>query len=431
MAPRRPLNRKRIMRDFIIKELSAVDSPAQGGALAVLMKRDDDVEKDLSYASAPSIAALAIEAMDFNEVLAENQSREAAQRVKDCVWSKWSALQRSFETIAADEGVAPADKVKRMQGSLKQFLDAVGKESKTIAETITKSLSAVPTLSELLTDYDKGDDAMPDAEKRQLAELQKNVADLTAKLDAATAKDPAKKAADLTGELETAKAQLAEVTEKLTKADADRAEAEVLAKMSDGEKEYDSSLDKDGRAKFRAMSAEERKKAMKKSTDDNPVIYKSDRTGQEFRKADDPRLAAMAKDADEMAKRAAEEAEKRETAELNKRSDEEPYKSFSVEKDSAAGGSKVDVLRAISKMEAGPRAILEKWLEIGGKALSAAFEKIGHSHEQARKSSSDFSKRVNEIMARDKIGQLAALEKAQQEYPKEYDAFQESGAQLN
>ena len=100
MVERVQSKRRRIMRNFVIKELSAVDRPAQGHALAVLMKRADDEPVDKSHGDYPQAAAVQavgddIEAMDFEEVLAGDQSREAAMRVKDCVWSKWSALQRS------------------------------------------------------------------------------------------------------------------------------------------------------------------------------------------------------------------------------------------------------------------------------------------------------------------------------------------------
>lgn len=46
MAERSTPNRRRIMREFMIQELSAVDSPAQQHAVSVLLKRDDRQEQD-------------------------------------------------------------------------------------------------------------------------------------------------------------------------------------------------------------------------------------------------------------------------------------------------------------------------------------------------------------------------------------------------
>ncbi|MDO8614627.1 MAG: hypothetical protein Q7T33_02685 [Dehalococcoidia bacterium] len=383
MAERRPLNRKRIMRDFVLNELSAVDNPAQKHAVAVLMKRD-----------------------------------KAEKRAPD----------------SHEDDAVPADKAARVQESLRQFLGAVAEESAVIAETIAKSLSAVPALAELLPeDYGKGDDTMNDAEKKQMADLQKSVDDLTEKLAAATAKEPAKKAVELQEQLDAAKVQITEFTEKLAKSDAAKVEAEAVAKMSDAEKEHMAELSGADKMKFMQATPDERKKMMAKVADANPVVYKSESTGEEYRKNDDPRLAKLAKLADEDREVAKTEREKRESAELAKRADEEPYKHFSVEKakDDKEGPTKTDVLRAISKMDEAPRAVLEKWLGIGGKAISAAFEKIGHSREGAQKSAADFSKRVNEIMVRDKISKKDALEKAPKEFPEEFKAYQESGAQVN
>lgn len=425
------------MRDFLIKEVSAVDRPAQGHARAVIMKRADDDDEcgaKKSYGDYPQASSLQevkrdLEAMDFDEVMAAEQSREAAMRVKDCVWSCWNALQRSFDTISGDDSLIPDAKVSAMQESLAQFLDAVRAESATVADTIEKSISAAPALAELLTATgSEGGSPMTDAEKRQLEELQKSVADLTAKLEAATAKEPAKKAADLAGELEKAQAQLAEVTKKLEQVDAERAEALAKAGLSDAEKEYCSGMDDKAKKTFMDLPPEDRKKQMTKAADADPVVYKSESTGEEFRKSDDPRLVKMAKAADEDRKIAKEEREKRETSELSKRADDE-LGAFS--EDVAKRDDKIEVLRAIEKMEDGPRAAVLKMLEVGGKAISAAFQTIGHKRGDVAKSGADFEKRVSEIMTRDKITKLAALDKAAREYPGEFEAYQAGGAQLS
>lgn len=522
MVERVRSTRRRIMRDFVIKELSAVDRPAQGHALAVLMKRADDEnefdkanlnhdeqgrfssgsgggvgsggndrdlpaprseqarqERDLAmtrgysssfhgsgpkavrdynnewekqqaliggpgatgyltrglnknygnYPQAEAVRAVGsnIEAMDFEEVLAGDQSREAAHRVKDCVWSSWNALQRSFDSIAADDDISPADKVSAMQESLGQFLDAVRAESKTIADTIEKSFSAVPALAELLPPTgSEGDIPMTDAEKRQLAELQKSVADLTSKLEAATAKEPAKKAADLQEKLDKAEVVAGDAADEIKKLRSDLAEVTAKAGMSDSEKEHMAGLSGADKMKFMQASPEDRKKMMSKAADADPVIYKA-ADGTEFRKSDGDKVVALAKRADESEKLAKAETEKREIAELSKRADDE-LKFFS--EDVAKRDDKIEALRGIEKMPEAPRAALLKMLQVGGKAVSAAFDKIGHSHGAAARTAGDFNKRVDEVMARDKIGKLAAMEKAQREYPDEFAALQASGAQL-
>jgi len=373
-ARRKPKNR-RIMREFMIKELSAVDRPAQGGALAVLMKRDDEDDKDDDYKTA-----------------------KTRRRVKD---------------------------------SLSEFLEAVEDEDDELAEAAKKSISAVPALADLL--HSKGDTEMSDAEKKQIDDLQKKVDELNKALEAATAEEPAKKNAALQGEVETLKAQMKELTSKAEAADKAKADAEALAKLSDDEKAHLDSLEKADREGFLAMSAEERTKLMRKSDDDNPVVYKSEASGEEYRKNDDPRLVKLAKQADENDRLAKAEREKREAAEFAKRAEEAPYDGFAIEKakDGEDEVTKADVVRAISKMDDGPRKVLEKWLGVGSKAISAAFGSIGHSHEQAQKSANDFEKRINEIMKRDEIDRLKAMSKAQAEYPEEFKAFQDSGVAAN
>ena len=82
------------------------------------------------------------------------------------------------------------------------------------------------------------------------------------------------------------------------------------------------------------------------------------------------------------------------------------------------------MLRAVSKMDAGPRTALEKMLEAGGKAIAAAFKTIGHSRESLQKTADDFNKRVNAIQERDKCARHEAMTKARAEDPDAYQAYQ-------
>ena len=423
--------RRRIMTSFKINELSAVDNPAQKHALAVLMKRDDNADLDKGHGDYPQAASImqAVEAMDFDAILAQSKARELEHEVSEDLRTKWSAMQQSFETICRDNSLSPGKKIRAMQGSLRQLIDSLSEQSAEIGKAFTKSITAVPALAELLKQNgSEGDDPMTEAEKRQLEELQKSVTELTSKLEAATAKEPAKKAAELAGELEKAQATLAEITAKLEKADVEKAEVAILAKMSDAEKAHMAGLEGADKMKFMQMSPEDKKKAMAKLAEADPVVYKSDSTGEEFRKSDDPRLVKMAKQADESEKLAKAEREKRETAELAKRADDElKY----ISDDVAKREDKIEVLRAIEKMDDGPKAALYKMLSVGGKAISAAFNRIGHSNEGVAKSARDFEKRVTEIMSRDKINKLEALDKAAREFPQEFEAYQSTGTQIN
>jgi hypothetical protein len=270
----------------------------------------------------------------------------------------------------------------------------------------------------------EGDVPMTAAEKQQLTELQKKVADLTKMAASDDGKD-AKKSAEIQDAIKVLGTELADLAEKLDAQETERSDLEAVAAMSDAEKNYMHDMEEDEKKPFLRLSAEERKKKMKKSADNNPVVYKSESTGEEYRKSDDPRLVTLAKRADESEKIAKAEREARETAELAKRVDEE-LKDFAGD-----AADKVEVLRAVSKMDEKARTTLDAMLKSGGKAISAAFGTIGHRGGDAQKSAGDFNKRVTEVMARDKVSKLIAMEKAEREFPDEFQAFQATGAILS
>lgn len=411
-------------RSHIIRRaraLGAIDSlPAEwkvtkSDEAALRAAADEDLVKSLSGE---------VEATDFATMLAADEASEVAEEVAEELRSKWLALQQAFVTIAMDASVPPPDKIRLMQESLQQFVDSLSEQSSEIAESMTKAITAVPALAELLHTGSEGGTPMTEAEKRQLAELQTSVADLTKKLAAATSEDVAKKAADLAGELEKAQTQLADLTEKLEKADAEKTAALAKAGMTDAEKAYCSGMSDTEKGKFMAMTPEERAKAMKKSAESDPVVYKSESTGEEFRKSDDPRLVKLAKQADEDRALAKAEREAREAAEFAKVADDE-LKAFS--ESVAKRDDKIAVVRAMSKMDEGPREALRKMLGVGSKAVLAAFDTIGHRGGEIAKSGAAFEKRVGEIQARDKCSKIDALEKAAQEFPSEFAAYQQLG----
>lgn len=434
MAERRPLTR-RIMRDFVIKELSAVDRPAQAGALAVIMKRDDqsnaDFREKLRKAYNPNQRRAPKGSKDGGRWVDEGGSGPGGAHSTE----EDPEFNRAIEQMEGQVLPKLADypKGKAQEAALEAWNDFGG--DATTAELVEQAREYLsewgvrPRKTKKSHDDSnpEGDVPMTDTEK-QIDALTKQVADLTKQLEAATAKDLAKKAADLQAQLDDVTKKLEALTKSLEKSEAEKADAIAKANMTDDEKACMEGMDDEARKEFMGMSPADRAKKMKKAADANPVVYKA-ADGTEFRKNDDPRLVAMAKRADESEKKAAEEAEKRETSELTKRA-ADTLGDFSD--DIAKADAKVEVLRAISKMEEGPRKALEKMLEVGGKAIKAAFQTIGHKDGKAvAKTAADFNKRVDEIVARDKVTKMAALEKARVEFPAEFEAYQNSGAQVN
>lgn len=95
--------------------------------------------------------------------------------------------------------------------------------------------------------------------------------------------------ADDNKELDALKAQVATLT--------------AVAALTGVHKTHYDTLDEDGQAEFMKMDDAGRDAAIKaeadKKADADPVVYKCEATGEEFRKSDDPRMVSMAKRMDE------------------------------------------------------------------------------------------------------------------------------------
>lgn len=399
------------------------------------VKKTADVEKDYGE-SVPQMVSDSVQAVDFDAVMAEDEAREAAYEVGEDLREKWCALQRAFSSIAGDDSISAADKVTAMQVSLQQYIASLSEQSMEITDAMTKAMSEHAELAELLGAIAKsgpagpgankdpkmpaskagadGEDDMNAAVKKQLDELQATVADLAKQIGGAKDGDRP----NLLKKLEEVQTQ---ITDLVAKSDAEHAELVAKAGMSDAEKAYMATLTGKAKMDFMQASPTDRKTMMGKAAEADPVVYKS-ADGTEFRKSDGDKMVALAKRNDELAKQAAEEREARVTSELRKRAGEEPISKFAGTED-----ERVEVLRAIDKMDAKPRADLLKMLEVGSKAVDAAFAKIGHSSEAVRKSGADFERRVSEIVARDKVGKSEAMSKARAEFPEEYRAYQDAG----
>lgn len=250
----------------------------------------------------------------------------------------------------------------------------------------------------------KRDDGDPNANpKGDVMEKndQVSVEDLQKKLD-----EEVTKAAALTAELEAAKAEL--VTEK---AKPDKDEEDFIATVKDEEKTK----------KFLALSKDERKKVMEEAKKNDEVLTIE---GVEIRKSvvGTAQFAVMKSQHDRLTKQERDLAVERD---LRKRA--ELAKVVADEYDNLPGETekKVDVLAAIGKLDEDVTKTLATMLAAGNKAISAAFDTVGHKGE-AKKSAGDFMKRVNEIRVEDKCSNQEAMQKARQLHPDLFAAYQDS-----
>lgn len=117
-----------------------------------------------------------------------------------------------------------------------------------------------------------------------------------------------------------------EIPEAVQKSIADltaRAErAEAIMKLNADERAVFDSLQGDAQGQFLSKSADQRAEAIREAKDADRVVYKA-LNGDVFRASDDPRLAKMAREADEERERTRKALEQADMARLEKRADAE------------------------------------------------------------------------------------------------------------
>lgn len=273
----------------------------------------------------------------------------------------------------------------------------------------------------------------------QVTTLEAKVQSLTKKLEVArAANENAGLAADLQGQLddlaktvEELKTASATAKSELDKANAEKAEAEAIAKtmseMDEDEREHYKSLSKEDQAKFRGLSSGDRKKAVKKAADDDETITIDGKAIRKSAVGDGvfEIMKAQAKQIEKTQAEVAKERNAREQAEFTKRAEALAHVPGSVEERTA-------MVAAVSKMSPELRKSFEAVLEQSDKLGKAGFDKLGHGggkgaeDDTLAKASRDFMAKVAEIRSRDKCTESLAMSKARKEFPKLFEAYQET-----
>ena len=426
---------KRVMRDFMIKEISAVDRPAQGHARMTLMKRDGDgddkefnkltcVETLVKRYIDPSDGPISLEA-----VVAENKSEEDYWDRLRIVSPYINALETSLRSIAGAGDVSEEDKISSMRSSVESFMALVRTESMGLAKALDKTFSGIDAGD---NGNSKGDETMTDAEKKLLSDLQKQNDELIKKLETVTAASTdAKKAGELQEQIDTLSKGVDELTEKLEKAAVDAVEkdAEIeKAKMPVDQREHMATLGKEDKAKFMSLSADERKQAMKKTLEDDEVLEIAGKSIRKSAVGEDMFAVVKAQqeenknNADKLAK---SESETRRTK-LEKRAEDE------ISHLPGTAAEKADVLGAMESMDEATRGALTKILETAEKTIVAGFDRFGHNYNDdelgdVQKKAVAFEKHVSEIQAAEKCSGTDAMKRARERHPDEFEAYQEAG----
>lgn len=420
----------RVMKEFRIDKISAVDKPAQEGATALIMKRDEEIDKakkmpmpmdgeskadfmnrcmtdkgmqtDYEDESARSTAA-----MDAWKASCKKGVVEKSMRMLSDVDGHTHLLDdtsmdchTSYEKSPEDEYGHSHPWIKNMDGSIVIGMsDGHTHELLPDPVTVKRDFSADERQSLAEEGAAMADGSFPIKTK---ADLKNAISAFgRAKNKSAVANHIARRAkalgasdmlpeegaladmlskAAVGGETrnvkendmnEQEKAALDAATKRATDAEAALAIAKAFGALNDAERSYYEKLDEKGKAEFLGKSASDRQSVLAKAAGDNPVVYTTSE-GAEFRKNDDPRLVAMAKQADADRKIAREAQAALAEQSLAKRAETE------LKHLPGDLPAKVAMLKAVDSIaDEGARKSAMALLVANNEAMAKAFERQG------------------------------------------------------
>ena len=128
MVERVQSKRRRVMKDFRITELSAVDSPAQKHARAVFMKRADEPQE---------------QDMDFEKITYARERPLSFATLGDCV---------SF--LMGQQGYSRLDAMEKVARDAPDLVEKFNREGEAIAKSIAEANAPRP-VAKAVADFDK------------------------------------------------------------------------------------------------------------------------------------------------------------------------------------------------------------------------------------------------------------------------------------
>ncbi len=385
------MGKKRVLKDFRLDKIAAVDTPCQEGATMTIMKRAE--ESDPGFGSAVVQKFLGVEelsrgAHDFTTVFNDEARRQNYWENVNKVQPMLISLEDSLKSIVGDGSLSLALKRSAMQKSVDDFMAAVTDQlDEGKAADVAKALRSVIEKSD-----NEGDTDMSDELKKQVADLEKKLSEQAAEIE---------------------------------KAQAEKAEAELVAKMSDKEKAFTEKMSDKEKAAFMAMDDKERKAAMSKAAAKDEVIKVGD--------------TEIAKSVVGDAQFAIIKAQQEQLAEVRKQAQEDREK---LEKANAIAKAKTeyshlpgedlqkgDMVLAMEAMDPEVRKSFETVLKAHEDLLRKGFDTLGHKGDgnvnaDIAKAKETFYGKVSEIAKRDDVTRTQALAKARKEFPDLFASFQ-------
>jgi hypothetical protein len=429
----KPKSKRRNMKSFKLEEISVVDKPAQEGAKMAIMKRKDD-------ALSTRILKHYLDSENFAADVASSVIKSAGvKKAGECL-PGIAAVTTSLQSVLRDHSLSDVKKVDMMKSSVEDFV------------TFTKE--RLPDAeSHLLKAVSTGDQEM------NLRQLQKQMTALSNKLDSALTRieksakdDETKTSARLREALEKNEVDKAEDEEMPPfMAETEKAEEEMPPFMetekAEDDEEYEYPVDEDteksddpenekptsegeeeepiaaGSARPIGGGAGGKRAAKKRNAAEDDVLQIGKHTIRKSAVGGDlfEIIKAQQDAVDRLAKQAQDERDLREVVEFAKVAEDElSHLPGKVEE-------KAMLLKRLSDvLERDDRAVLSRMLKAGNAGVGAAFNTIGHKVNKAAAASTDFTKRANEIRARDNCSRTEAMRKARLEHPEAFAAYQDN-----
>jgi hypothetical protein len=439
----KPKSKRRNMKSFKLEEISVVDKPAQEGAKMAIMKRKDDplgtklIKYYLKHGTFANTAMVHI-------------AKSAGGKTATAVWPGLNAFETSLRSIIRDNSLDDVNKVKVMKSEVNDFLTFTKQRVPEIEAHLLKAVSSTE------------DDGM------NLRQLQKQMGELTQKLNAVVAVVEKSAKANKAGEDEATAKRLSSALAKdglekdgLEKDDVEKdgMEDELPAFMQPTQKEVSGEEfyeedDEDGETEKVSEDPENEKPTSEGEQEEmiaggspRPIGGKraSKRVNKRERFDDDEDdavikvateagvrtirksaigadmfevIKAQAETVDRLAKSVEDERDLREIMEFTKVAEDE------LSHLPGSAEEKALVLKRLSSvLDKKDRVVLSRMLKAGDAGISAAFETVGVKTEKVA-AAGTFQKRVNEIRARDNCSHTVAMQKARREHPDEFVAYQ-------
>lgn len=452
---------RRVMKDFIITEISAVDRPAQEGARAVIMKRADvDKAQGRHPAGSPQGGQFAPGSVGGGKAVLGGRVKQDQQ---SGMWESYDqGGKKKLHRTESDARRHLADRAAKkpiLFGPQVGGGSAMGKNDGAYVKRL-RLTTAEDGHSHLVDDsleggttsYDKAegddyghshpwvrnddgsitigessghghdvmmtkanDEKSPDEEdNKEIKNGEKPARRRSKNKSAETADELGNDEDDMTDSKKNVAAG-DEAAAELKAAKEQIARLSKMADMTDAEKAFMKGLPADQQDAFLNAPAAERVQTVQKANDANAVVYKTD-DGREFRKSDDPRLVAMAKQNDETMRELRKARQEQAEANFAKRADDEiPH----LPGTAAERGA---LLKAIDAMPPEAKEAALKSLKAGSNALSGSFKRHGNAEGKTEDGSpvDVLDKKAKEVAKAKNISYVDAYDIVKRENPELY-----------